>query len=132
MISFKTLGYVNGNAPVPVEMIFDAEDPFAIKFVFYTSGWANEQQTWLFDKTLLDELESENAAGQGDVMFELDEEAHILTMQLTSNSGSAVVEFDPCSVEDFMDEVNASDEFCNASFEISDDMINALLNGEAA
>ncbi len=129
MINLKTVAYADG-VPIPTEMIFEGQDPYTVEFVFHTSS--STETKWTFAKELLDDLESNDNTGDGDVQFELDEGAHILSMAISSPEGYAVVEFDPCAVDEFLDEVNHSAEYAHAAVHISDDEIYGWLEGEEA
>jgi hypothetical protein len=128
MISFKSVAYA-GSVPIPVEMVYEGNDPYTMEFVFHHAG---REVRWAFSKELLDALENDFTSGDGDVHFEHDDKAHILYMSLSSPEGYLIVEFDPCAVEEFMDEVNFSSEFLDATVEITDERIYAWLGGEAA
>jgi hypothetical protein len=127
MINLKTVGYANG-VPIPTEMIFEGQDPYTVEFVFHHGG----ETKWTFSKVLLDELESNDHTGDGDVQFELDEGTHVLSMAICSPEGFLVIEFDPCAVDEFLEEVNYSPEFAHAEMEITDDEIYGWLGGEVA
>ncbi len=128
MINLKTVAYA-GDVPIPTEMIFEGQDPYTVEFIFHNGG---DEVHWSFAKELLDELESNDFSGDGDVHFELDEAHHSLTMTLSSPEGFVVIEFDPCSVDEFLEEVNFSPEFENAGIALTDDEIYGWLGGEVA
>lgn len=126
MISYKTVCYVR-DTPVPVEMTFEGENPFEIVFTFYVDGGAT---VWHFDKGLLDGLVQDGVSGEGDVQFlNVD---HCVSMRLTSHEGTAIIEMDPCAIEEFLAEVDASPELEFAGVSISDDEIYGWLGDEAA
>jgi hypothetical protein len=128
MISLKTVAYADGT-PIPTEMIFEGQDPYTVVFVFHHGG---EAVKWTFAKELLDDLENNDNTGDGDVQFELDEGTHKLSMAICSPEGFLVLEFDPCAVDEFLEEVNYSPEFAHATMEITDDEIYGWLEDEAA
>jgi len=128
MINLKCLAFY-GQFPIPTEMIFTGEDPYRVQFIFHQGG---ETTPWHFSKELLDTLEENSTSGDGDVKFELMEEIHTLYMHLTSPDGSLTVEFDPCVIQEFLEEVNLSTELAEARVDITDDEIYDWLNGEAA
>jgi hypothetical protein len=111
-------------------MIFEGKDPYTIEFAFHVGS--GEVTKWSFSKDLLDELEDNEFSGEGDVHFELNDENHKLYMSLSSPEGFVLLEFDPCSVEAFVDEVNCSPELEFATVDISDEEIFGWLDGEAA
>lgn len=128
MINLKTVAYANG-VPIPTEMIFEGQDPYTVEFVFHHGG---VETKWTFAKELLDGLEFNDNTGDGDVQFGLDEGPHILYMAISSPEGELVIEFDPCAVDEFLEEVNYSPEFTHAAMEITDDEIYGWLEGEEA
>ena len=122
MISFKTFCYASG-MPIPVEMTFSGENPYEVAFTFHQGL---TQTTWLFDKCLLDELVETGTAGEGDVQFiDID---HNVNMRISSHEGVAIVEFDPCSIEEFLEQIEASPEMEYAGVSISDDEIYGWLD----
>jgi hypothetical protein len=123
MISFKSVAFY-GEVPIPVEMEFRGEDPYAIGFTFHHGGMSTK---WEFSKELLDDLENNDTTGDGDVRFELDEREHRLHMHLSSPEGSLSLEFDPCAVDEFLEEVNYSSEFAHATVDITDEEIYGWL-----
>jgi hypothetical protein len=130
MINYKSIAYISSSIPVPVEMIFEGQDPYTVEFAFHVG--CGEVTRWNFAKELLDELEDNFFSGEGDVHFELDENEHKLYMSLSSPEGFVILEFDPCSVESFLDEINFSPEFEMAGVNITDEEIYGWLGDEAA
>ncbi|QIN94190.1 hypothetical protein PP459_gp043 [Streptomyces phage Wakanda] len=128
MINFKSVAF-HGEIPIPTEMVFKGEDPYSVQFIFHHGGI---ETTWDFSKELLDALEDNPTAGDGDVKFELDEGEHTLYMHLSSPEGCLTLEFDPCAVEEFLEEVNFSSELVHAEMEITDEEIYGWLGGEVA
>lgn len=126
MIALKGLAFCE-NLPIPTEMIFTGEDPYTIQFLFHHQGAVT---AWSFSKELLDALSEDMAAGDGDVRFELNEDEHKVYMHLRSPEGAVSLEFDPCLIEEFLEEVDFSPEFAHAQVEITDDEIYGWLGAE--
>jgi hypothetical protein len=126
MITYKTLCVAN-DMPIPVEMKFEGIDPYSVHFVFHTSG---AEVRWDFSKELLDDVMKDGVSGEGDVKFLAID--HNILMTLSSPEGEAMLELDPCNIEEFLSLVDSSPEMEYAKVEITDDEIYGWLGDEAA